>query len=120
MALPGSFQNASEKDCWQTCSSCFRCANKTRYTKCGDCSGRHDPFGQMGPDHDDYCECTKGVLRWREKTNGRVLISRLKGDPFAGKTVTERETEDERDWDRYLQDTREKMDNPTWDPIKYV
>lgn len=119
MALPGSFENASEKDCWQTCASCYRCKNKTRYTKCAGCSGRHDPYGQMGPDLDDYCDCTQGVLRWRTKS-GKLTITRMKSDPFAGQMLTERDTVDERDWNAYLQDVREKMDNPTWDPIKYV
>lgn len=119
MALPGSYQNASEKDCWQTCGSCFRCANKTRYTKCNDCSGRHDLSGHMGPDLDDYCECNIGVLRWRDK-KGTLRISRFKNDPFGGQTIMERRTQDEADWGQFLQDNRERMNNPTWDPIQYT
>jgi hypothetical protein len=29
----------------------------------------------------------------------------------------EKVTEDERDWDSYVKDMREKLDNPNWNPI---
>ena len=116
MAAPGSYENASHKPCWETCSACFRCKNKGRYTKCNQCSGRHDPSGHLGPDLDDYCDCVNGILRWRDR-QGRLIISKYKSNPFKAEIIVQKETEDERDWNAYLKDCREKMDNPTWDLI---
>jgi len=55
-------------------------------------------------------------LRWRDR-QGRLIISKYKSNPFKAEIIVQKETEDERDWNAYLKDCREKMDNPTWDPI---
>lgn len=109
-------ENPSSKWCWETCSACFRCKNKGRFGQCGDCSGRHDPFLRTEVDEHDYCSCTEGVLRWRAK-NGMLIVKRYTKNPFESKILTEAKTEDERDWEAYLKDLREKLDNPNYDPL---
>jgi hypothetical protein len=111
-----SDQNPSTKACWITCGSCFRCGDKGRYTFCNKCSGRHDPFLQTIADPDDYCRCTEGILQWRAKS-GQQIITKFNKDPFNSKVITETKTEDEKEWDQYLHDVRERMDNPDYDPI---
>lgn len=119
MALPGTYPNASHKWCWETCTACFRCSNKGRYTACAGCSGRHDPSGCAGPDIDDYCDCKNGILRWRARKTDQMIIVKYNRNPFNGTALKEQVTDDERDWNAYLYDLREKMDNPTFNPIQY-
>ena len=109
-------QNPSSKPCWETCAACYRCKDKGRYTKCHSCSGRHDPFLRTDPDPDDFCSCTEGILRWRAK-DGRLIVSKYRSNPFATKLITETKTQDEKDWEAYVWDLREKLDNPNYDPI---
>lgn len=48
--------NPTDKPCWTTCVSCFRCADKGRYgSRCNTCSGRSDPYNRREHDPDDYC-----------------------------------------------------------------
>jgi len=68
------------------------------------------------PDPDDFCSCTQGILRWRAK-DGRLIISKYKTNPFKTKIITESKTQDEKDWESYVWDLREKLDNPNYDPI---
>lgn len=116
MAANGSFKNPSERDCWSYCFSCGRCQDKGRYTKCNGCSGRYDPSGVIEPHSEDFCDCRNGVLRWRTK-EGRILMTRFKSNPYAGSVTYEKKSEDERDWESYLKDMREKMNDPDWNPI---
>jgi hypothetical protein len=109
-------KNPVFNDCWKFCSSCSRCQDKGRYTKCSDCSGRYDPKLIIDPDPDDYCDCKNGVLRWRSK-QGKLLIAKFKTNPFKGEVKYEKKSEDERDWDSYVNDMREKMNDPTFNPI---
>lgn len=119
MTLPGTYQNPSTKPCWTFCSSCNRCQDKGRYSKCGDCSGRYDPLGKTDPHPDDFCDCKNGVLRWRTQ-EGRLIITRFKSNPFKGKVNYEKKTQDERDWDSYVKDMREKLGDPNFNPITIV
>jgi len=116
MAANGTYRNPSTKDCWRFCSSCNRCGYKGKYAKCADCIGRYDPSGRIDPHPDDFCQCTEGVLRWRTQ-EGRVIITRFRSDPFAGEVKYQKKSEDERDWDSYVADMREKMNDPNWNPI---
>lgn len=109
--------NPSEKSCFTLCSSCFRCGDKGRYAKCQNCSGRHDPFDKSVPDDDDFCQCTQGVLRWKTQ-KGRLIVRRMKSNPFAGQVITESKTQDERDWEAYLVDLRQRMDDENFNPIE--
>jgi hypothetical protein len=119
MAANGSFKNPAEKDCWRYCTSCSRCGDKGRYTKCNQCSGRFDPKGIIEKHPDDFCDCKNGVLRWRTQ-EGRIIMTRFKSNPFKGQVKYEQKSEDERDWDSYVNDMREKMNDPTWNPITIV
>jgi len=119
MAANGTYQNPSTKECWQYCFSCGRCENKGRYDKCKSCSGRYDPRGIIDAHPEDYCDPRNGVLRWKTGT-GRIVITRFKSNPYAGSVQIEQKTQDERDWDSYVKDTREKMNDPKWNPITIV
>lgn len=119
MAAKGSFSNPTEKWCWTFCASCNRCQDKGKYNKCKGCSGRYDPEGTIEPDQDDYCDCKNGVLRWKTK-EGKLLIVKFTSNPFKGKVTYKKKSEDERDWDAYVNDMREKLDDPTWDPITII
>ena len=109
-------RNPSTKECWSTCASCVRCIDKGRYTKCNECSGRHDPYNKAVADPDDYCDCRNGVLRWRTQ-QGQLIISRLKQNPYKGEIKREENTQDQRDWDSYIRDMSEKFDDPHFNPI---
>jgi hypothetical protein len=111
--------NPSNRSCWTFCSCCNRCQYKVRYSKCSDCSGRYDPKLKVLPDPDDFCDCKNGVLRWRTK-EGRLILTRFKSNPFKAEVKYVKKTEDERDWDSYVGDMREKLDDPTWNPIAIV
>lgn len=119
MSAKGSYKNPTENLCWTFCSSCSRCQDKGRYSKCKSCSGRYDPEGVIAPDPDDYCDCKNGVLRWRTK-EGRLIMTNFKTNPFKGQVKYEKKSEDERDWDSYVSDMREKMNDPDWNPITIV
>ena len=108
MTTGNFYKNPSTKDCWTFCSSCNRCQDKGKYTKCSTCSGRYDPNGDIDPHDDDFCDCKNGVLRWRTRV-GKLILVRFKTNPFKGKVKYVKKTEDERDWDSYVTDMREKM-----------
>lgn len=118
MTINGTYENPSNKPCWVYCGSCGRCGDKGRYTKCNQCSGRYDPNGKIDVDNDDFCDCKNGVLRWKTK-QGRLIVTRFKSDPFAGKVSYEKKSQDERDWDSYVNDMRNKMGDPNWNPITF-
>lgn len=119
MATPGFYQNPSHKSCFEACSACFRCKNYGRYAKCNSCSGKHDPFGVADPDPEDFCDCANGLLRFRNR-KGQVVKVPYKTNPFKGKVAVVNKTEDEEAWDEYVHALRERLDNPTWDPVQIV
>jgi hypothetical protein len=119
VTIKGTYKNPTEKPCWTFCASCNRCQDKGRYSKCNGCSGRYDPEGIIDADIDDYCDCKNGNLRWKTK-QGRLIMTRFKSNPFKGTVKYEKKSEDERDWDSYVADMREKMDDPKWNPISIV
>lgn len=47
-------------------------------------------------------------------------MTRFKSNPFKNKVQYEKKTEDERDWDAYVNDMREKLDDPNWNPITII
>jgi hypothetical protein len=118
MTINGTYENPSNKPCWVYCGSCGRCGDKGRYTKCNKCSGRYDPNGKIDVNNDDFCDCKNGVLRWKTK-QGRLIVTRFKSNPFAGKVSYEKKSQDEMDWDSYVSDMRNKMGDPNWNPITY-
>lgn len=116
MTTGNFYKNPVTKDCWTFCPSCNRCQDKGRYSKCQSCSGRYDPKGNIDPHPDDYCDCKNGILRWRTQ-EGKIVHVRFKSNPFKGKVKYEKKSQDERDWDAYVKDMREKMDDPNFNPI---
>lgn len=110
--------NPAEKPCWSFCGSCNRCKDKGRYSKCQGCSGRYDPKLIIQSDDEDFCDCKNGTLRWRTQ-EGRLIITKFRSNPYKGEVKYEKVSEDERDWDSYVADMREKMNDPNWDPITF-
>lgn len=114
-----SRQNPVTKSCFSLCTSCFRCRDKGRYPEiCVNCSGRNDPTYYREPDPDDACSCAEGVLRWVTK-DGRRIVARIPGDPFAGKVKGEVHTADESSWEAYLNEQRERSGDSNWDPVRF-
>jgi hypothetical protein len=116
MTTGNFYTNPSTKHCWVFCPSCNRCQDKGRYTKCNGCSGRFDPKGCIDADPDDFCDCKNGVLRWRTQS-GKLVMVRFKTNPFKGEVKYSKKSQDERDWDSYVNDMREKMDDPNFNPV---
>jgi len=116
MTISGTYQNPATKPCWAYCLSCSRCQDKGRYTKCNGCSGRYDPRGKIDVNNDDFCDCKNGILRWKTK-NGKLLITKFNSNPFKGTVKYQKQSQDEADWDSYVNDMREKMDDPNFNPI---
>lgn len=111
-------RNPSDKSCWKTCPSCFKCENRRRnYGVCGSCSGKHDPYGHYYPDPDDYCDCVNGILRHRT-ASGRLIVRKFMSNPYAGSVRTDAETQDERDWNSFIAEQRELRHDPTFNPIQ--
>lgn len=110
--------NPTELPCYAACKACLRCSDKGKYAKCASCSGRYDPELKYDPyDIDNHCDCKNGVLRWRTK-EGKLIITPYPSNPFEGAVVKERETQDERDWNAYLHQQREKRNDPSFNPIE--
>lgn len=110
-------ENPAELPCFRTCTACFRCEDKGRYAKCTSCSGRNDPVLKRDPhDHDDYCNCSWGVLRWRTQ-EGRLIITQYPGNPYKGSVRFDDKTQDEIEWEQYVYEMREKFDDEHFDPI---
>ena len=114
---PGSFRDPTTRSCWETCQACYRCEAKGTRAACNNCSGRLDPFGVTDPHPDDRCRCREGILQY-VKANGQLTQVRYKTNPYKGKVLQIEKTEDERDWEAYLNNLREKHDNPNLDPIE--
>lgn len=117
MAIKGYYANPSHKECFSGCAACFRCSDRYKYAKCNECSGKHDPFGVIDPHPDDWCNCTEGVLRFVTPQGERRLV-RYKTNPFKGEVTMLNKTEDEEAWEEYVHDLREKLDDPTWEPVR--
>jgi len=65
---------------------------------------------------DDVCACTEGVLRYRTE-RGQLIVRPYRSNPYNATVKQRVKTDDERDWDAYLQEYRERMDNPYISPI---
>ncbi len=114
-----SIENPSDKPCWNPCVSCHRCADKGKYDRCADCSGRYDPARRIYADPDDRCDCKNGILRWKTQ-KGQKIVAPLTKNPFEGKVIQkDTESEDERDWQAYLKSEQERRDDPNWDPLMF-
>lgn len=113
------YRNPSTLPCFSLCSSCFRCEDKGKYEKCNRCSGRHDPLGKKDPyDDRDRCRCREGILQIRLK-NGQLMVRQFQSSPYGGEVQTDAESQDERDWNSFISEKREQLDDPTYDPIQF-
>ena len=112
-------RNPSEKPCWRLCPSCMKCMNKRLQSgDCGGCSGKHDPMRRLYADPDVFCDCAEGILRHRTQ-KGQLIIRRFHSNPFGGKVQTDARSQDERDWNAFVAEKRELLDDPDWDPIQF-
>lgn len=112
-------ENPSTKNCWELCTSCFRCQNKGLHDKCKSCSGRHDPEVKKDPYHSrDACRCREGILCYRLQ-NGRFIQRKFESNPFKGQVMTDTESQDEREWSQYVNEMRERYDNEKWDGVLF-
>lgn len=114
--------NPSSKRCWSACPSCMKCSKKGapghgNNPGCASCSGRHDPLERWDPfDRDVYCDCKNGILRHRLQT-GRLIIRKFLSNPFGGSVVTDAVNKDEEQWNQFIAEKREQLNDETWDPI---
>lgn len=110
--------NPAERACFRICRACYRCGQKGSRAQCQTCSGRVDPALRRDPyDFDDRCRCTEGILQIRVR--GKLLRARYQQDPFQGKLVADVPTQDETDWNDYVKESREKLDDQHWDPVRF-
>lgn len=113
----GTYRNPTEKQCWETCQACFRCAAKGTRLECSRCSGRFDLHGITDPHEDDRCRCTEGVLQY-VKADSTLVQVKYKSNPFKGSIQRKEKTPDERDWENYVTSLREKFGDENYNPIK--
>lgn len=115
--------NPTEKSCYRACRSCWRCADKGRWLDrgCSTCPGRYDPQDRFQSDPDDTCRCSEGVLNYLTKSEPRRhLVRRFESNPFQSNVKTDAETEDERDWNAFVNEKREQLQDATWDPVRFI
>lgn len=112
-----------ERPCFEVCRSCFRCDAKGS-RDCPhpySCSGHIEtPKGHKWSDDDidDQCRCKEGVIQVRLK-DGRLVRRRYLSSPFETKVMTDAETQDDRDWNAYVDEQRELRDDPFFDPLTF-
>lgn len=111
-------EDPADLPCFKACMACLRCEDKGKYAKCNHCSGRRDPGLRKDPyDIDDHCSCKEGILRIRT-SKGKLLIRKYPSNPFEGSVAQEQKTQDEVDYEAHVAEMREKLDDPTYDPVQ--
>lgn len=119
-APKATYQNPVTRPCFEMCSSCFRC-DRRRSSSCPDfenCSGVPDKEGMRVPHRDHVCTCKEGVMRWVTKKDV-LVIRRFESNPFNKTVTTDAKSEDERDWDAFISEKREAMNDEFYDPIRF-
>lgn len=106
----------ADQRCFRVCRSCLRCEDKGRYAKCASCNGRVSSDRPAHPD--DYCRCSEGVLQVRTK-DGRIIQRKFMSSPYGGEVKTDAESQDEREWNSYIEEKREELFDPNWDPVRF-
>lgn len=117
----GTYTDPASRSCFVACASCHRC-DRRAHDGCplpNSCSGRPDPEGMRIPHPDDLCRCKEGTMVWVTK-EGRVITRKYKSSPFESQVKTDTQNQDDRDWSAYLNEQRERLDNPEWDPIQFT
>jgi hypothetical protein len=49
--------------------------------------------------------------------DGKLVVRRFMSNPFKSEVKTDAVSEDEKDWNAYLYERREQLNDPEWDPI---
>lgn len=70
------------------------------------------------PDPDAYCDCSNGILRHRTQ-KGQLIIRKFLSNPYENKVKTDSVSEDEEEWNTYVRERREFLNNPGYDPVQY-
>lgn len=111
--------NPTDRTCFIACVSCNRCAQKGSRALCSSCSGRFDPKLKRDPyDIDDRCRCREGVLQYRTKV-GRLVVTKLPNNPFKQTMKFDSITQDEKEWEQYVDEERERLNDPGFDPVRF-
>ncbi len=124
MAAPGYYRSPIDRPCFDLCPVCGRCdARRARpYAACTTtCSGHIDKEGAIDPHPDDLCRCREGIMQMVriKDQKGRFIQYKWKKNPFtSGSVKSATKTEDERDYDAWLQTERNKRDDPNFDPLE--
>ena len=116
MAANGTYMNPGDRSCWETCQACYRCAAKGTRAQCTNCSGRFDLNGVTDPHEDDRCRCREGILQY-VRADAKFVQVKYRINPFEGKVLQIKKTEDERDWEAYLDELRERFEDEHYDPV---
>jgi hypothetical protein len=58
-------------------------------------------------------------MRWVTKKD-YLVIRRFESNPFAATVTTDAKSEDERDWDAFITEKREAMNDELYDPITFT
>lgn len=53
------------------------------------------------------------------RVKGWLIRRRFNTSPFAGTVKTDVETKDEQQWNAYVDDMREMLNDESWDPVTY-
>ena len=87
---------------------------------CSSCSGRFDPQLRRDPyDIDDRCRCREGVLQYRTKV-GRLIVTKFPTNPFEKRMVFDAMSQDEKEWEQYVNEERERLNDPSFDPVQFA
>jgi len=112
--------NPADRSCFVPCVSCNRCAQKGSRPACTTCSGRFDPQLRRDPyDIDDRCRCREGVLQYRTKM-GRLVVTKLPSNPFKKTMAFDKISQDEKEWEQYVDEERERLNDPGFDPVRFT
>jgi hypothetical protein len=52
--------------------------------------------------------------------SGRLIRRRFATNPFKGKVTTEKITQDESEWNSWIKEKREQLDDPSFDPVTFA
>lgn len=120
LTVKGTYRDPVSRSCFKGCISCHRC-EKRGSSACpipNGCSGRPDVEGMRVPHPDDLCRCAEGTMQWVTK-QGVVIRRNFMSSPFKSEVKTDAYKEDDRDWQAYLNEKREQIGDPNWDPIQF-
>lgn len=118
-----SSQRPQEKSCFSLCLSCFRCEKKgtNACPAAYSCSGHietDEGHDWDKYDRDDECRCKEGIMQVRLKS-GNLVRRKFLSSPFESTVKTDAISQDESDWNAYLQEKREFLGDESFDPLQF-